>query len=65
MSLFVCDECRCVENTATSKFWLRDGGPALCSECDPQMGRWHGLFDRREYDPEADKVAWVDGDWVR
>ena len=24
-----------------------DNKPALCSECDPEMGRWHGAFKRR------------------
>lgn len=57
MSLFVCDECETVENTATSRYWLRnvDGdGRALCSACDPEIGRWHGMFPRRRYDPARD-----------
>jgi hypothetical protein len=48
MSLFVCDKCGCVENTALSGFWWRPkGAPALCSACDPQFGRWHGRFKRQ------------------
>jgi hypothetical protein len=54
MSLFVCDECGCVENTALSLFWVREDGPALCSHCDPKIDGWHGMFDRRAYDPATD-----------
>lgn len=68
MSLFVCEECRCVENTALSGFWLRNTegrkGKALCSECDPEIGKWHGRFPKRLYDPETDNPQWVDGEWV-
>ena len=57
MSAFRCDKCGCVENTATSNFWSRrhpcddDGNtlpslPALCSECDPEIGKWHGHFGK-------------------
>ena len=43
MSIFRCDKCGCIENTATSMYWIRPvdketnkfTGPALCSECDP------------------------------
>lgn len=45
MSLFQCTECGCVENTAVSGYnWLKDKSKALCSECDPQFGEWHGIF---------------------
>ena len=51
MSVFRCDQCGCVENTATSGFWFRQrSGPALCSECDPAIGEWHGLFPKRDAD---------------
>jgi len=50
MSLFRCVQCGCVENTATSRFWFRGDGPALCSECDPQIGRWHGIFEKVDAD---------------
>ena len=50
MSLFKCSECGCVENTATSDFWLKfakkDKRP-LCSKCDPDIGVWHGRFPQR------------------
>lgn len=63
MSTFVCEKCRCIENTALSHFWLRGDGPGLCSECDPEVGRWHECFPKTEYDPEKHKPAWIDGEW--
>lgn len=57
MGLFVCDECNVVENTALSRYWVRNTvlapeleGRALCSQCDPETGRWHGKFPREEWD---------------
>jgi len=50
MSLFVCDACGCVDNTALTRYWLRGDGRALCSACDPAVGRWHGRFPRERYD---------------
>lgn len=49
MSAFPCRECGCVENTACCNYWsLRsDGKPLLCSACDPEIGQWHGQFERR------------------
>jgi hypothetical protein len=64
MSLFVCEECRVIENTATSRFWFRGDGKALCSQCDPETGKWHGMFPRKQYDPEYHKPAYMDGEWV-
>lgn len=54
MSLFVCDTCGCVENTATSNYWRRRAlhMAALCSQCDPEIAKWHGLFRRKEWDGE-------------
>jgi len=47
MSLFKCDKCGCVENTACSHFWLNKykGGDALCSECS--TGKWHNRFPKQ------------------
>jgi hypothetical protein len=41
-----------VENTAPSGYWQRFMGekpypPALCSECDPKIGKWHGMFEKK------------------
>jgi hypothetical protein len=44
MSLFVCDKCGCVDNTALGRYWSKDDpllwgednlGLALCTECAP------------------------------
>lgn len=49
MSLFACRECCCVENTACCNYWLPhiEGRVTLCSECDPDIGKWHGQFAKR------------------
>lgn len=53
MSVFRCSKCGCVENTAVSNYWEQKfpfgGGeskPLLCSQCDPEIGKWHGRFPR-------------------
>ena len=59
MSLFQCEECGCVENTALCSYWsrlLREDSRKLCSACTPDKfsdgtnnrkgGRWHGRFKR-------------------
>jgi hypothetical protein len=67
VSLFVCEECRTIDNTALTRFWPRkvDGGDprALCSACDPATAKWHGRFARQTYDG-TQRVQWVDGEWV-
>lgn len=53
MSLYVCDRCGCVENTALSNYWRRIGEGKknrLCSECDPSIGAWHGRFPKETWD---------------
>lgn len=49
MPLFECTKCGCVENTACCNYWSRkiDKKPALCSACDPDIGKWHGNFEQR------------------
>lgn len=50
MPIFACRECGCIENTALSNYWVRtalESKPALCSACDPEIGKWHGQFTRR------------------
>lgn len=73
MALFVCEACGCIENTALSNFWRRkrprvagvkSDGRALCSDCDPSIGKWHGKFPRRMYIPGVDQVQFKDGEWV-
>jgi hypothetical protein len=47
MSLFACRNCLCVENTACTNYWSEHGKPHLCSECDKEIGTWHGKFTKR------------------
>lgn len=48
MPLYRCSKCGCVENTAMSNYWrAADKAQALCSECDPAIGQWHGQFPKR------------------
>jgi hypothetical protein len=41
-----------MENTALSNYWVRKvvngkKTPPLCTECDPEIGKWHGSFSKR------------------
>ena len=58
MPAFRCSKCGCMENSATSNYVSRQypyspAGeklpplPLLCSECDPEIGKWHGAFPKR------------------
>jgi hypothetical protein len=49
MSLFICDGCGFVDNTALCQYHNRVAKklPRLCSECDPEIGKWHGRFTKR------------------
>ena len=51
MSLFVCEQCGGIENTATSRYWFRNSeqlnkgeSRALCWDCDPHMKGRRGRF---------------------
>lgn len=49
MPLYECSNCHAVENTALTNFWhdhMFECKPALCSACDPQIGQWHGKFEK-------------------
>ena len=55
MSLFQCEECGCVENTACCDYWWNkaEGLPLVCSACSKgqsdeyqKRGEWHGTFKR-------------------
>ena len=56
MSIFRCEGCGCVENTALSRYWFRNeekeltDGRALCSECHPTTKKWHGVFPKQSAD---------------
>lgn len=45
MSLFICDECGNVDNTAGSSFWItkRQTGKHLCCECTPNLELVHSV----------------------
>lgn len=30
-----------------SGYWQAEKGAAVCSECDPAIGQWHGQFPKR------------------
>jgi hypothetical protein len=62
MSLFVCDQCNAVANTATDGYWeqliafAQEGTPRSerkfkCSEC--RTGKWHGRFPKDEWDGQT------------
>ena len=49
MPLFECERCGVVDNTALTNFWLAfvdESKPRLCSQCDPEIGKWHERFPR-------------------
>lgn len=48
MPLFTCPKCNCIENTALCNYWSlrREGKEPICSECDPNIGEWHGKFPK-------------------
>lgn len=69
MSLYVCEECGCIENTALSNYWYRknkdmfDDNRALCSECQPthfktgeraSLGKWHNKFPKEHWSKRYD-----------
>jgi len=55
MSLFRCEKCNRIENTATSGYnWKEPDAPALCMDCDPQFPNDHNHFEKRLY-TEADR----------
>lgn len=49
MGLFMCSKCHCVENTALSNWWEQGDFP-LCSECDPEINKWHNRFPKEKVD---------------
>lgn len=39
-----------IENTAVCNYWsdhVAGKKPALCSLCDPRIGKWHDIFERK------------------
>lgn len=67
MSLFLCSQCGCIENTAGSGYWVRHlfkKLPPLCSVCNPKIGTWHGSFPRRVPAPECVQPNVLGGHYV-
>ena len=47
MPVYRCSKCGVMENTAASGYWSQqDRDNALCTQCDPKIGKWHGIFKR-------------------
>jgi len=68
MSLFQCSKCGCAEDTALCRYWaaqLREVKP-LCSACDPDIGKWHGEFQRESYAARKKREInrWLEMSWV-
>lgn len=60
MPVFRCEKCNTAENTALSHYASRENGsPALCSQCDPEIGRWHGRFPRVSADEYVQKGPYL------
>jgi hypothetical protein len=38
-----------MENTALAGYWWKTakGEKPLCSQCDPEIKKWHGVFERK------------------
>lgn len=53
MSIFVCERCQSLENTALAPEYYGQHRRLLCSACCGDK-RWHGRFSRERYDPERD-----------
>jgi hypothetical protein len=59
MATFPCSKCGCEDDTALCNYWsarLREM-PALCSVCDPKIGKWHGDFPRGPTRPATNSFA--------
>ena len=54
MPIFKCEQCLCAENTALCDYWARKykGEKLLCSECDPNIRKWHNKFEKRPFRQE-------------
>ena len=52
--LYVCSRCKTIDNTACGgNYWfIDDKKKALCAECNPKYGKWHGRFPKEKFDPK-------------
>lgn len=59
MPLFECSKCGCLDNTAIAGYWWRvnkENKSPLCSECNPEIGKWHNEFEKI---PVKDSGYWI------
>ena len=49
MSIYICEKCGCIENTALGDYWnnIINHEPKICSECS--TGKWHNRFDKKHW----------------
>lgn len=49
MSVYICEKCGCIENTALGGYWMNviDKEPKACSECN--TGKWHNEFEKKHW----------------
>lgn len=49
MSVYICEKCGCIENTALGGYWRNvcNNEPKMCSECN--NGEWHGEFEKKHW----------------
>ena len=47
MSVYICEKCGAVENTAVGGYWMNHINKQIpmCSECN--YGKWHGKFEKK------------------
>lgn len=49
MSIYICEKCGTIENTALGGYWKNclNKEPKMCSECND--GKWHGEFPKKHW----------------
>lgn len=49
MSVYICEKCGCLENTATGPYWQNklNNEPLICSECNTD--EWHNKFPKKHW----------------
>lgn len=49
MSVYICEKCGCIENTALGGYWrnVANKESKMCSECN--TGKWHNKFEKHHW----------------
>ena len=49
MSIYICEKCGTIDNTAVSGYWIncRNNEPKMCTECN--TGKWHNKFPKKNW----------------